>query len=72
MEEHEMKDPFTWLIVKSFWKTNILNGYFSLSPLDYLIEGYVNYIWCVEKLLALSHDLAIFNYIFSNLHNFKY
>jgi hypothetical protein len=61
MEEYEGKDPFTPLIVKSFWKIkHFKHGYFALLSPNHLVERDVKYIWYVKKLVILSHDLIMF------------
>jgi hypothetical protein len=44
MEECEMKNPFTPLIVEYFEETYTLYGYFALPPPNYLVGGYLKYI----------------------------
>ncbi len=39
---------------------------------NYLVGGYVKYIWHVKRIIFLSHDLTMFSYIFNIIpHNFK-
>jgi hypothetical protein len=38
MKECEIQDPFTLLIVESFWKAYNLDEYFALQPPNYLVE----------------------------------
>ncbi len=49
MEECEMKNPFTPLILESFWKNYTLYGYYTLTSPNNLVGWYVKYIWYVEK-----------------------
>jgi len=65
-------DPSRPLIVESFWKNLHLDEYFALSPPNYILGGYVKYIWYVRKKLILLHDLTMFSFILIILHNFKY
>jgi hypothetical protein len=67
-----MKNPFTLLTIQSFSKTYILYQYFALSPPNYGIGKYIKYLLHVEKIVILSHDLIVFNYIFVISHNCKY
>jgi hypothetical protein len=72
MEEREMKYPFTPLILESFWKNYTLYGYYALTPPNNLVGWYVKYIWYVEKVSNLSHDLTMCNCILITPHNIKY
>jgi hypothetical protein len=76
-----LKDRFTPLIVKSFWKKWHFKWVFALLPLNYLVEGYAKYIWYVKKKqsyhmilscsIAPSSFLTAWNSKTKNLNKYK-
>jgi len=67
-----------WIITSHNQKSNHFEkphnsyGYFVLLPPNYLVGKYAKYIWHVEKIMVLSHDLTMFSCMFIIPHNFNY
>jgi hypothetical protein len=72
VKECEVNNHFTQSKMNHFEKPHNLYGYFVLLPPNYLVGKYAKYIWHVEKIIVLSHDLTMFRCIFIIPHSFKY